>query len=221
MADRNSTAAASQIKAAIFDYGMVLCYAPGASAFAGLAGVLGVDPARFRPAYDVDRLEYDRGAFSAAEYWQHLAARVGVGITSEQIARLRQLDLEIWSDINQPMVDWVRQLRFLGVKTALLSNMPSEMMTHVRTFSWIDVFNCLTFSCELGVVKPEAGIYRHCLQNLGVPAQDAIFFDDRATNVSGAQKVGMKALQFESIEKLTKDLRQLGMTDGLLPVVRA
>jgi putative hydrolase of the HAD superfamily len=200
---------------------MVLSHAPSPAAFAGLAGVLGADPAKFRPAYDVDRLEYDRGTFSAAEYWKRLSACVGVGITPEQIARLRQLDLRIWSDINQPMVAWVRRLRGLGVKTALLSNMPSDMMTHVRTFPWLEVFDCLTFSCELRVVKPEAEIYQHCLENLGVGAQDAIFFDDKASNVSGAQKVGIRALQFESIEKLTKKLRQLGMTNGFLPAVRA
>jgi len=40
---------------------------------------------------------------------------------------------------------------------------------------------------------------------------NCLFIDDRLVNVDGARKAGMQALRFEGVEKLEKDLKQLGV----------
>lgn len=38
--------------------------------------------------------------------------------------------------------------------------------------------------------KPEARIYQHVLQSEGFSAHDAVFFDDNADNIEGANRLG-------------------------------
>jgi len=72
----------------------------------------------------------------------------------------------------------------------------------------------MVVSWELGVLKPDARIYRIALERLGVPAGEALFVDDRPENVAGAEAVGMRGLVFTgdaSVEALRRTL------DGALP----
>ncbi len=48
-------------------------------------------------------------------------------------------------------------------------------------------------SHEIGIVKPDPGIYAHVIEALGVPAGDVAFFDDNAGNVDAARTAGMNA----------------------------
>ena len=51
---------------------------------------------------------------------------------------------------------------------------------------------CFT-SHEIGIVKPDPGIYAHVIDALGVPAARIVFFDDNPGNVEAARAVGMEA----------------------------
>jgi putative hydrolase of the HAD superfamily len=46
----------------------------------------------------------------------------------------------------------------------------------------------------MGTRKPEPDIYLKLLQEEGMPADRAIFFDDNADNIKGAQQVGITSV---------------------------
>lgn len=50
------------------------------------------------------------------------------------------------------------------------------------------------FSFELGLRKPDAAIYRHALDRMGLDASRTLFVDDLPANVAGAQRLGMHTL---------------------------
>ena len=202
----------SKIKAVILDYGEVLCYPPTAQEMGRMGAPFGMDPIRFRKLWERDRLRYDRGDLSPEAYWSALAKDTGTQLTPEQVARLRQWDLEMWGHDNPAMVAWLRQLHSTGVKTGLLSNMPHEMVRYVRQqFTWLDQFDHLTFSAEVSLIKPDAAIYDYSLRGVGVAASEALFIDDKEPNVQGARAVGIRAIRFQSIEQLRSELRELGI----------
>ena len=58
-----------EIKAVLFDYGMVLSAPPLPSAWARMLAITGQDEARFHPSYWAPRHDYDRGTFTGEEYW--------------------------------------------------------------------------------------------------------------------------------------------------------
>ena len=109
------------------------------------------------------------------------------------------MESEMWTRLNPEMLELAREIKSRGLKTAILSNMPFDLLAELRRkFDWLDEFDVQIWSCELGVVKPDAVIYRACLANLGCEAARALFFDDRPANVDGARRVGMEAYVFES-----------------------
>jgi putative hydrolase of the HAD superfamily len=57
-------------------------------------------------------------------------------------------------------------------------------------------FDDLLFTCRFGVLKPDPELYRRVLAHLGVSARHALFIDDSATNVLGAQQAGLHARHY-------------------------
>ena len=113
--------------------------------------------------------------------------------------------------VDAAMLDWLDMLHTAGIKTALLSNMPWDLIEHVRThFKWMENFAFKTFSAEVRLIKPDGAIYQHTLKGLGLPAAETLFIDDRETNIRAAQALGIQAIQFRSIGQLKDDLEALG-----------
>ena len=58
-----------------------------------------------------------------------------------------------------------------------------------------DLFDSITFSCDLGVFKPNAALYRHALTGLKLPPQETIFVDDCPECLAGAEDLGILPIQ--------------------------
>jgi putative hydrolase of the HAD superfamily len=206
------------IKAVILDYGQVLSRPPGADGFGHMAKMFNVGLDSFCEHWQSGRDVYDRGDLTAEEYWLKLAAQTNTSITPQQIETLRQVEVEIWAHIDPDMLDWLSRLHAAGFKTGLLSNMPWDMVTYVRTkCAWMEKFSFHTLSAELQLIKPHPAIYEHALNGLGVTAGEALFVDDRETNVEAARALGIRAIQFESVSQLKDELVSLGFP--VLPAV--
>jgi len=86
-----------------------------------------------------------------------------------------------------------------------------------RTFGWLPRFDVLVWSYQLLMAKPDPAIYRHLLKELGTRPEETLFLDDRPVNVEAARALGMKALEFSTIERLREDLIAQGF-DAELPL---
>lgn len=205
-----------EIRAVILDYGEVLCHLPAMDTIERLAAIFQMDPRTFMPIYLQSRAPYDRGDVLHGEYWQNFAMQADVIIGDNEIEQARRLDLELWGQINDAMILWAQQLHAAGFKTAILSNMPADMATHMRkTFPWLGHFDHHIFSGEVRSVKPEPEIYQHCISALGVHPTEALFIDDREINLQQARAAGIRTIRFQSVEQLREDLQALGF--AILP----
>jgi putative hydrolase of the HAD superfamily len=183
----------------IFDYGGVLVHHQRDEDQAHMAEVAGVPKDLFTEVYWSDRLDYDRGLVSYAEYWQGLARRAGTTFTEAVIERLVELDNVSWMQFDSVMWEWIEQLRAAGKRVAMLSNMPRELGEALKSQTGkLDSFDQITLSYEVHSVKPEPAIYEHCLEGLGTPPEQTLFLDDRIANVQGAELLGIRAIQFTS-----------------------
>ncbi len=181
-----------------------------------MAAVFQAPPARFEKVYWPYRLPYDEGRLDAVSYWRTVAHDLGRPLAESDIQRLVQLDVSSWTHLDARMLEWARRARAGGVRTAILSNMPLELRNWiVHESGWLADFDFATFSCDLGIAKPDAAIYQHCLSGLGVAASETLFFDDRQSNVDGARLLGIHAVHF------TTPQETLAALDGLyrLPVL--
>jgi putative hydrolase of the HAD superfamily len=201
----------STVRAVILDYGEVLCFLPTPEAIARMARIFHIDPQSFLPIYTESRGLYDRGDLLPREYWNTFASRAGVTLGADTIEELRQWDVEMWSRTNGPMILWLKNLHAAGLKTAILSNMPADMVAHVRrNFPWMKHFDHQIFSADVRRIKPDPAIYEYCLDALKVPASEVLFVDDRDPNLDQARAAGMRGIRFQSVKQLRDDLHGLG-----------
>jgi putative hydrolase of the HAD superfamily len=207
----------AKISAVILDYGEVLCHRPSEEEFDRLAKVFAAEKNLFQALWDKNRGAFDRGDLTGEAYWTALAEDAGAAIDGVQLHQVCRWDVEMWGKVNRQMVDWLRRLRQGGIKTGLLSNMHTAMITHLReNFDWLDLFDFKTFSAEVGLIKPDAAIYEHTLRGLGARPEDTLFVDDREINVKAARDLGIRAVRFQSVEQLRTDLEAMGFS--ILPV---
>jgi len=200
----------SGIHAVILDYGKVLARSPTPEEFGRLASKFNLSFEVFHKLWEAGRGAYDRGELTAEQYWLDLAAKIDTALEDGEIKKLRQIEVEIWCHLDSGMMEWLSQLRSVGIKTGLLSNMPQDLAGHLRTnCPWMEDFTFKTFSAEVKLIKPDPAIYRHTLRGLGVSAAEALFIDDREPNVEAARRLGIHAIQFQSIGQLSRDLTAL------------
>jgi putative hydrolase of the HAD superfamily len=192
----------------IFDYGGVLAHHQTDADQARLAEVAGVPKDLFTELYWADRLNYDKGVVSYAEYWQCVAQKAGVSLTERAIEELVELDTVSWMQFDSVMWDWIDQLRAAGKRVAMLSNMPRELGEALKSRTQkLESFDQITLSYELRAAKPEPAIYEHCLEGLGTSPQQTLFLDDRLANVHGAELLGIRSIQFTTRDDVLLLLR--------------
>jgi putative hydrolase of the HAD superfamily len=205
-------------KAVIFDYAGVLSLEQPRQSVQRMEGVSGIYGRRFQELYWGFREPYDRGEFDGACYWRMVGEAQGLTFSEEQIRKLVAEDTLSWSHTNEPMLGWVQVLKFLGIKVGLLSNLGAELRDHLRDrCEWIAGFDHSTFSCEVGLVKPDGGIYRHCLKGLDAEPRETLFVDDREENVRAAAELGMRGVLFRGVEDLASEIA--GGVDLPVPLV--
>ena len=205
--------ARSAIHAVILDYGEVISQPPDLAAIAAMAQIFGLAADPFRSLYGTLRYEYDRGDLRANQYWAAIASAAGLELSASQVEQLRAIDVAMWSRVNPSVLRWAGQLRSRGIKTAVLSNMHDDMVQKVREDpTWAERFDCLTLSSAIRIAKPDATIFRHCLECLDVAPGEALFVDDREINVRAAQQLGIKGIVANSPAVLRKELEAIGFT---------
>lgn len=208
MADETKT----KISAVLFDYGMVLSNVPEELHWRQLERVLDAEQEAFQAAYWKYRDAYDRGALSAQTYWETVARDLDKHLDAEVLRALIDADTNVWTQPNEEMMEWSARLNGAGIKTGILSNIGDAMELGVRgRFPALDEFSHHTFSHRLGIAKPDAAIYRHAVEGLGVPAGEILFVDDREENILAARAAGMVAVQYSGHAGFVEEMERMGL----------
>lgn len=143
----------------------------------------------------------------------------GIG---ERIALFPEFEAEIrawferWPEmLGGPIAGTVRLFEELGergIPRIALSNWSAETFAitrSLREYAFLDRFERLFISGELGMIKPDPGIFQHALAELGEPAEACLFIDDTPANIATANTLGFRTHLFRSPEALAVELRRL------------
>jgi putative hydrolase of the HAD superfamily len=88
----------------------------------------------------------------------------------------------------EPMYEVLRSAKRGGVRTALLSNSWGNGYPRDQ---FAELFDTVVISGEVGMRKPEARIYAHALDAVGLPPETCVFIDDMRQNIDAAEEAGM------------------------------
>jgi len=207
-----------QIRAVLFDFGLVLCGPPDPLAWRRLLLILDTTDSALHESYWRHRHDYDLGVLSGVGFWQTVGADLGHPPSSSELAQLLEADADLWTKPNQSMIDWAIALQSAGVPTGILSNMGDAMEAGIfERCSWLAGFRHHTFSHRLRIAKPDERIYHHAINGIGHPAEATLFLDDRIENIEAARSVGLHAIQYTCDETLMRSLQEVDLTGLPLP----
>lgn len=202
----------SRIEAGIFDVGGVLISNQMAHVWRDVLETLQLEEPVFRTAWREMGSSLGSGQIEEADFWRRFLERTGAkGTLPEESLFLREYGRR-WS-VHQEVVDLVTRLKELGLKTAVLSNTITAHVAHNREKGLYAPFDVLVFSNEVGLSKPDAAIYRHTLEQLGLSDRpDAAFFvDDLEENVVAARGAGLRGILYRDAAQLVEEVRALGV----------
>ena len=203
------------VEAILFDFGKVLSMPPGPAAWAQMQQIAGISEAQLEDRYWRSRDDYDEGLLTGDQYWRAIA---GDGVTPDALAALKAADVDLWTDMNQPMLAWVGQLHAAGFRTGILSNMPDAMAEGIcERFDWIRNFDHAVWSHALKLRKPQPAIYVAAIEGLGVAADRILFLDDKEENIAAAHDAGMQAILYSDHGSFVQEMNRRGLAPLLLP----
>lgn len=133
----------------------------------------------------------------------------------QHCALIRAYDERYPESLNGPIlacVDILARLRQAGWPLYALSNWPAEKFRLVRSdYPFLDWFDSLVISGEVGLAKPDPRIFHLLLERVGRPAAKCLLIDDAPRNITAAQALGMDIILFQSPARLETELTRRGI----------
>ena len=156
--------------------------------------------------------ELESGRISPDDFREELSRLCHRSLTHEEV-------LHAWLGyVGAPMDEQklciLDQLRSEGYRTFLLSN----TNPFVQSWAESDAFSrmhrplssflekCYT-SYEVGIMKPDAGIFQFMLSDAGILPSETIFLDDSSANIAAAESLGIHTLLVEKNGPWAEQLR--------------
>jgi FMN phosphatase YigB (HAD superfamily) len=194
------------IKAVIFDWGGVLIENPVPNILTYCSEHLDIDRKILTKVCSRFRAPLQMGIISEDTFWDKIC--VNLSIPKPAGPSLWEAAFRASYRENKSVFTMVSELRNRGCKTAILSNTEVPAVRYFLELNY-NLFDVHVFSCLEGILKPQSAIYRLTLHRLDVAPQEALFVDDTAVNLTGAQRVSIHTLLFTSPDRLKQDMKAL------------
>lgn len=109
--------------------------------------------------------------------------------------------------LNTELIDKIRELKEAQYKVGLLSNIGRGWINDFFDKHQLhDLFDVVVLSGEVGMVKPQPGIYELTAERLELQPDECVFIDDAPDNCAGADAVGMRAIHYVSNDQCLSEL---------------
>ncbi|MBI2850325.1 MAG: HAD-IA family hydrolase [Chloroflexi bacterium] len=207
-----------KLQAVIFDLGGTL-YREGSRAqrtatINRMAEALAVSPVEFGELWNAGYNEQLHGGLvTCADYVRGICRQLAAQVTSNQVA----LAADIFSDsikqlLRVPRDDAVHVLTSLktnGRKIGLVSNAASYLADNWELSPLARFFDVATFSCSVGLRKPDPQIYLLTIKKLSVQPEECLYVaDGKYQELSGASELGMSVVQIRAPGETDNDVER-------------
>ena len=197
------------IKAVVFDFGNVICRFENNLFLERISSFTDKSVERVRELiYEESDLpgRHETGSMSGEEFYEEVVKLCGLKDISMEGFRAA------FTDIFTPIKTTFALIRRLkpNYKLGLLSNTSQwDFEYGIKAIEVFDLFDSVSVSCEVGVMKPGERIFHDALGKLGLAAEECVYIDDLAEFVEAAKAMGFYGIQYVSYEDLVKSLGAL------------
>lgn len=198
------------IKAGIFDVGGVLHEVVSNYIYEDICQTLGISESILKENwYELaDRLGI--GEITEKEFWQLFLQK----IKSNKILPEESLFLRKYIEhfkAKEDVLNLVKKLKKNNYRVAVLSNTIQPHADYLNKIGFLQDFDPVVLSQEVGMLKPDVEIYKCVLKKLQVEPEEVFFVDDKLKNIEGAAKLGIHAIHFQDSKQLELELKKLGV----------
>ena len=131
---------------------------------------------------------------------------------AENIRNFRRHWHEMVPHAYEDSVALMLELLDAGHDVTMLTNFAADTFVEARRrFPFLNRPRGVTVSGEIGMIKPDRGIYDHHVDSFGLDPAATIFIDDSQKNVDGAKAAGWQAVLFQNAKALEEDLERFGI----------
>lgn len=124
--------------------------------------------------------------------------------------------VRLWSlspgEIDPDVLELLQRCR-TRCNLVLISNATTRLDSDLQRLGIDRAFDHVVNSSAIGHVKPHPEIYNAALKLLDIKANEALFIDDRAENVTAAAEIGMTGHHFTTIGRLKQALEKHALPD--------
>lgn len=197
------------IKAIFFDIGGVVTFINFQGLYANFANRAGIPPEVVSQYHSDHWSDMLLGNINLDQFFQDMKVAGGdQGLNLpvawlEEAMKLRTLNTELLD-----VIDRLRGHYMMNV----LSNLTATRLMVDEATHLYDHFDIALLSCKEHLKKPDPKFYRLALQRANVDATEAVFIDDKESNVMAARELGFKDILYTDNEKLLTELGRLGVT---------
>lgn len=153
--------------------------------------------------------ELDRGLKDEQELFRQCCeAQPSV---ADKIMKMFRSMTEVVKEYNYSS-DLVKRLKANGYKVYVLSNYARFSFQEAKKhFEFLKYVDGSVISYEVKHTKPEPEIFEALINKYGINPGTAVFLDDLAYNLKGAESFGFYTIKVKNIDQMFEDLRKLGV----------
>jgi len=194
------------IKAVIFDYGGVVKGGHNLKRDIGLIyGISEEEVKEMEEKTEPIFSELNKGLINEEEFWQKFSKTIGKPIPDNCIELSRKIYEETFLFFSE-VIDLVKKLKTLGIKTAVLSNILNFQAEIIRKKDGYKEFDVVLLSYEEGLEKPDSDFYHLAIKRLNMKPEECIFVDDKEKNLLPAINLGMKTILAKNPQQTVEDV---------------
>jgi HAD superfamily hydrolase (TIGR01509 family) len=165
-----------------------------------LAHEFGCEREPFRRAWKQLRPQVTTGRVTFSEALSRIATKLSGHADEATLQRLCAeracVKAAAFAHIEPQVLQMLDDLRGHGLCLAVVSNCFAEDVTAWPRSPLAPRFDCVVFSCEVGLAKPEPRIYTEAVRRLQVETPEACFIGDGGDDeLSGAEQAGLRAFK--------------------------
>jgi 2-haloacid dehalogenase len=109
-------------------------------------------------------------------------------------------------------VEIMQALRANGARLLALTNWSAETFVgQIERFEFLNWFEGIVVSGHEKITKPDRRIFQLLLDRYKIDPDNAVFIDDVARNIAGAEAAGLRGIHFTTPRMLRAELIKLGM----------
>lgn len=151
---------------------------------------------------------FKKGELTEDQFWDSVRQKFNLNLSNQEISML----LADSYQVNQNVIDTVKKVRELGVKTCICTNnFPTRINALNQKFNFLIDFDVQVFSYQVGATKPDPKIFQVLISQSDCLPDEIIFADDKQENVDSAKQLGINAFLYTNFNDFVSTLKKSGL----------